>query len=520
MMLDALFARIPTVRARLAVLTALMCVLMALLALAGMRLLAQSNESLRTVYDDRVVPLQQLKTVADMYAVNIVDTAHKVRNGNLDWASGQQRVEAAAGTVASTWKAYVETFLVDDEKRLVREIEPLMAEAERLRTRLSAALSRQDTAALDQLVKAELYQTIDPLSDKLSALVDVQLKVAREEYELGVSRYAQARWAAWLGLALACAFGMGVAALITGRIMRSLGAEPSGVRQIAQGIAGGTLNQQIPLADGDRSSVMAFMHSMQLGLAQLVREVRANVHELHSASGQIAQGNMDLSSRTEETAATTQRASAKLDEVMQRLKQRIVHAGEASALAQGTADVAAQAGRQMHEVIDAMHGIDEAARRISDIIGTIDSIAFQTNILALNAAVEAARAGEQGRGFAVVASEVRALATRSAEAAREIKGLIADAALRTEGGSRQVDATGQTLQQMLSRVEQLGVLMGELDRGADRDNLDIEELQLQVRELDRVAQQNAALVEEMAASSENLKDQAGRLAGAVQVFSV
>jgi methyl-accepting chemotaxis protein len=174
----------------------------------------------------------------------------------------------------------------------------------------------------------------------------------------------------------------------------------------------------------------------------------------------------------------------------------------------------------MAEVIAAMHGIDDSARRIVDIIATIDGIAFQTNILALNAAVEAARAGESGRGFAVVASEVRALAQRAATAAREIKGLIAEATERTAGGSQQVDATGQTLRQMVGEIEHLGALMLSLDESSGRDNEDIAELQLQVRELDRVAQQNAALVEEMAASSEQLKDQAGRLAQAVQVFSV
>ncbi|WP_315648483.1 methyl-accepting chemotaxis protein [Roseateles aquae] len=519
-MLDALFARIPTVRARLAVLTGLMCVLMALLALAGMRLLALSNEALRTVYDDRVVPLQQLKTVADMYAVNIVDTSHKVRNGNLDWAAGQALVDASGATVKQTWKAYVETFLVEDEKRLVTDIEPLMRAAEVMRQRLQGLLAAHDEAGLEKLVKTELYQTVDPLSDKLNALVEVQLKVAKQEYELGGQRYQQARWSAWLGLALACGLGMLVAGLITARIMRSLGAEPSGVRSIAEGIAKGSLNQSIRLEQGDKSSVMAFMHGMQQGLATLVREVRANVHELHSASGQIAQGNMDLSSRTEETAATTQRASAKLDEVMQRLSLRIASSGQAHELASSVQQVAERAGTQMSQVIGAMHGINEAARRITDIIGTIDGIAFQTNILALNAAVEAARAGEQGRGFAVVAAEVRALATRSAEAAREIKSLIADASARTETGSRQVDDTGATLQSMVDEIQRLSQLMTQLDSDSSRDSDDIEQLQLQVHELDKVAQQNAALVEEMAASSENLKDQAGRLASAVQVFSL
>ncbi|HEX2011946.1 MAG TPA: methyl-accepting chemotaxis protein [Roseateles sp.] len=520
MLLDALFARVPSVRARLTLLTAILCLLMAALALAGMALLAQSNEALRTVYDDRVVPLRQLKIVADMYAVNIVDTTHKVRMGNLDWATGARLVDEASATVRRTWGEYSRTFLVPEEQRLVAETGPLMARADALSGRLRALLAAHDMAGLERLAVQELYATIDPLSDKLNALVTVQLEVAQREYEQALARYERARWSALAGLALACLLGVGVAGLITGRIMRSLGAEPSAVRDVAQGIARGALNQRLVVAQGDQSSVMAFMHSMQRALAALVGEVRANVDELHAASGQIAQGNLDLSSRTEETAATTQRASARLDEVMQRLRQRIDHAGEARALAEDSQAVARQAGTQMEAAIAAMRGIDASTQRITEIIGVIDGIAFQTNILALNAVVEAARAGESGRGFAVVAAEVRALAQRSAGAAREIKALIGDAATRSEQGAQQIENTGRTLAQMVDEIQRLGGLMARLHQSSGRDNEDIAELQLQVRELDQVAQQNAALVEEMAASSEQLKDQAGRLAQAVQVFHV
>ncbi|MDC6165839.1 methyl-accepting chemotaxis protein [Paucibacter sp. XJ19-41] len=520
MLLDALFARIPSVRARLTLLTAVLCLLMSGLALAGMTMLARSNESLRTVYDDRVVPLQQIKAVADAYAVTVVDSTHKVRLGQLDAAAAARQIEAAGELIRRQWSAYSQTYLVPEEKALVARITPLLAEAERLRSALLAALAAGDDSALARLAGQQLYQLIDPLSDQLNALVAVQLDVARREYEQGRERYAQARWAAWLGLGLACLMGAVIAGLISGRIMRSLGGEPSDVRQVAQGIAHGTLNQRLRVAQDDRSSVMAHMLAMQRGLAGMVREVRANVDELHAASGQIAQGNFDLSSRTEETAATTQRASARLDEVMQRLRLRIASAGEARALADGTRAVAQRAGSQMGEAIASMQGIDAAAQRIGDITGVIDGIAFQTNILALNAAVEAARAGESGRGFAVVASEVRALAQRAGEAAREIKTLISDTTERTEAGSRQVRETGQTLQQMVAEIQQLSGLMLRLDQSSGQDGQDISELQLQVQELDRVAQQNAALVEEMAASSEQLKDQAGRLAQAVQVFSV
>ncbi|MFY7863206.1 methyl-accepting chemotaxis protein [Roseateles sp.] len=519
-MLDSLFAMVPSVRARLITLTAVLCLLMAGLTLSGMRLLAASNEALRTVYDDRVVPLQQLKTVADMYAVNLVDTTHKVRNGNLDWQAGLQLVDASDAVVRKTWKAYIETFLVPEEKRLARELEPLMASADRIRQRLHEVLLAKDEAALADIAKNSLYQAIDPLSDKLNELVAVQLTVAKAEYEQARSRHARAIWLAIGGCLLACLIGIGVAMLISSRIMRSLGAEPSSVRAVAEGIAKGNLAQRPSLQANDQSSVMAFMHAMQQGLANLVREVRMNVQELHSASGQIAQGNLDLSQRTEQTAATTQVANAKLVDVMDRLRLRVDSSNEALSLTQTVQQVALRAGGQMSQVVQTMHGIDDGARRIGDIIGVIDGIAFQTNILALNAAVEAARAGEQGRGFAVVASEVRALAQRSAEAAREIKVLISSSMERAASGTAEVDAAGVTLQSMVQEIQSLTALMAQLDAESGQDQADIDQLQMQLRHLDQVAQQNAALVEEMAASSENLKDQAGRLANAVRVFAL
>lgn len=169
MLLDALFARLPGVRARLILLTALLCLLMALLALGGMLLLAQANESLRTVYDDRVVPLRQLKTVADMYAVNLVDTTHKVRLGAMDWAAGTRLVEDAGSTVQKQWSAYTQTYLVPQERRLVDELQPLMSRAEALRQRLLALLAARDSAGLERLAREELYPTLDPLGDKLNA---------------------------------------------------------------------------------------------------------------------------------------------------------------------------------------------------------------------------------------------------------------------------------------------------------------------------------------------------------------
>jgi methyl-accepting chemotaxis protein len=239
---------------------------------------------------------------------------------------------------------------------------------------------------------------------------------------------------------------------------------------------------------------------------------------LHLASEEISSGNMDLSQRTEETASSMAEASSRLREVIARVRERALNIRGASGMVSNTRVVAEQAGSQMNEAIGTMRGINESARRIGDIIGTIDGIAFQTNILALNAAVEAARAGEAGRGFAVVAGEVRLLAQRSADAAKEIKSLIGASLERSEAGARQVDDTGQTLVAMVSDIQKLADLMGDIAAQVQQDDADMGGVLDRLALVDQSVQQNAALVEEMAASSQSLKDQSQRLTGAVEGF--
>jgi methyl-accepting chemotaxis protein len=262
------------------------------------------------------------------------------------------------------------------------------------------------------------------------------------------------------------------------------------------------------------------MKRMRTSLARVVGTVRENAENVTTASAQIAAGNQDLSSRTEQQAASLQETAASMEQLTSTVKQNAENARTANQLAQSASTAAAAGGQTVSEVVTTMDSISANSRKMADIIGVIDGIAFQTNILALNAAVEAARAGEQGRGFAVVATEVRTLAQRSADAAKEIRTLISQSVERVAAGSNLVQAAGTAMQDIVSRVTRVTDLIGEITHSAAEQSNGIEQVNLAVSQMDQVTQQNAALVEEAAAAASSLKTQAGELVQAVAVFQL
>ena len=292
-------------------------------------------------------------------------------------------------------------------------------------------------------------------------------------------------------------------------------------KRAAQIIAEGDLTQPIDVQGRDElAEMLRSLAQMQDSLRSLVGQVRSSSDSIGTASAEIATGNQDLSSRTEQTSSNLQQTASSMEQLTGTVRQSADSARQASQLASSAAEVAARGGAVVSQVVATMEDINASSKKIADIIGVIDGIAFQTNILALNAAVEAARAGEQGRGFAVVAAEVRSLAQRSAEAAKQIKGLIGASVDKVEGGSRLVADAGQTMKEIVGSVQRVSDIIGEITAAASEQSDGIGQVNGAVTQLDQMTQQNAALVEESAAAAESLKEQAVRLAEVVGMFKV
>jgi methyl-accepting chemotaxis protein len=358
---------------------------------------------------------------------------------------------------------------------------------------------------LENLKRIEEFDTVER---------DVVAEVARDAGSVGGRGIALLVGIGALVLLGCVAVGFG----IVRSVRRQLGGEPSEATALAARIADGDLVSKIEVRDGDDSSLMAAMERMRASLARFVGNVSQSASEIATGSTEIAQGSQDLSNRTEQQASNLQQTSASMAQLTSTVKQNSEAARQANQLAASASEVAERGGSVVGQVVTTMGEISASSRKIAEIIGVIDGIAFQTNILALNAAVEAARAGEQGRGFAVVAGEVRSLAQRSAQAAREIKSLISDSVERVESGSKLVNDAGQTMSDIVNQVKRVTDLIGEITSSTVEQSTGIGQINQAVGQLDSMTQQNAALVEQSAAAAASLKEQAARLAKAVEIF--
>jgi methyl-accepting chemotaxis protein len=424
-------------------------------------------------------------------------------------------VKATTATINEIQKGIEASVNSDKGKALMAAIASVRKDYIAKRNQVFEQLKGGDLEGGLKKIDSEMLPAVNAYVKALEEFVEFQRQQARlqEEQAAGDKAFAQTLLIAMLVVCVAVAAGAGW--LIT----RSVTTPLQVARHNTEAIAQGDLTQPLRAEGSDElAEMLRSLEQMQQRLRGVVGEIRAGTEGISTASREVAVGSQDLSQRTEEAASNLQQTASSLEEINATARQAAQSAAQANQLAGSAAEVARRGGEVVHQVVQTMGDINVSSRRIADIIGTIDGIAFQTNILALNAAVEAARAGEQGRGFAVVAGEVRLLAGRSAEAAKEIKSLITASVEKVDAGSRLVDDAGSTMQEIVASVQRVTDIIGEITAATGEQSTGIGLVSDAITQLDQVTQQNAALVEESAAAAESLSDQARRVAESVSVF--
>jgi methyl-accepting chemotaxis protein len=458
---------------------------------------------------DRAIAVRDVVLAADHGAVGVqVDLINKLAGNYAKSAAPLDALFEGRGDTSADEKSALAGI-----KESERKTQPLIAKVIALRladsTAEAAALVGQQAAPAFVEWLASVNRLID-LEEKLNKIEADRARAVSHSFLL---------WMLVL-CAIAVAAGTLAAWIISRGLLRQLGGEPDYAAAIAGSIAAGDLAVAIDTRPGDKTSLLFAMQGMRNSLVDIVSQVRAGTATINTVSGEIAAGNLDLSARTESQAGTLEETASSMEELTGTVRQNADNARQANVLARSASEVAVKGGAVVAQVVDTMASINESSKKIVDIIGVIDSIAFQTNILALNAAVEAARAGEQGRGFAVVASEVRNLAQRSAAAAQEIKTLIGSSVERVDMGARLVDQAGATMQDIVTSVKRVTDIMAEIALASQEQSVGIESVNGAIGQMDEATQQNAALVEQAGAAAASLSEEAATLSRVVSIFKL
>ncbi len=475
-------------------------------------------------YADNLVPSyeKQHEISLAIGAIRRAEFRHVLSNTTEEMAAQESRIAEARAQIDKDLDHYAKQLLSDDRDR--QALETLRAALQTyygLWDQQIVAISRgtvtdpNKTAEANQLMTGASLKAFTAANEALQNWWEYNVGLAATEKKVAQEEYDSAKLVAGLTTAFTVALGLFAAVLITRSITRPL----QRATEVARAVAEGDLTSHIEVQGKDETAqLLGALRDMNQGLVQIVGQVRLSSDSIATGSSEIATGNNDLSQRTEEQASNLEETAASMEQLAGTVKMNADTANHANDLAASASQAAARGGDVVQQVVGTMQDISTASRKIADIIGVIDGIAFQTNILALNAAVEAARAGEQGRGFAVVASEVRNLASRAADAAKEIKTLINASVEQVETGTQLVNNAGTSMTEIVSQVQRVSQMIHEISSSSHEQSMGITQVGEAVTQLDQVTQQNAALVEQSAAAAESLRHQAAQLAEVVRKF--
>ncbi len=513
-----------TVRTRLLAGFMMVALLGALVAAIAIFNMAKMNDQAESAYNHDLQGISHSKEAN----INLIHIDRAMRGLMLATGAPQRlqftdQAAKARSTMLSELNIARPLFVTPGGKALFAEVDRAAAEYDAQLTQLN----RLAHSEVPDAMEAAIQYAFTTYSGKAQQFEEklTQLGKQKEGAAATAAAGASSVYSSTRALMIVLALGTlivstGIGLWITRALSLQLGGEPAYAAEVAAAIAAGELSTAVTTRAGDKSSLLFAMESMRASLVNIVRQVREGTDTIATASNEIAMGNLDLSARTEQQASSLEETASSMEELTGTVKQNADNAHQANTLAVSASEVAVKGGAVVSKVVDTMASINESSKKIVDIIGVIDGIAFQTNILALNAAVEAARAGEQGRGFAVVATEVRNLAQRSAAAAKEIKTLINDSVEKVATGGKLVDEAGITMGEIVQSITRVTDIMAEISSASVEQTSGIEQVNAAISQMDEVTQQNAALVEEAAAAAGSLQDQAVALAQVVGVFKL
>lgn len=531
-----------TIRGRLTLLVGLLSAAILLIGSLGLYAATSTDSALEGMFRYRVVPLRQLKTIADMYAVNIVDNAHKANNGNVSWPQALKEVETAQATIAKTWREYLPNYESTEEQHLMAEVVPLMAQADTSVDHLEKILAAHDVPALQSYVRNELYQRIDPISAVMNKLASLQLDIAQQDHEASDVKISYLLRIVIIATILALVGAIIFSALTVRHIVRALKEAVDAANSLATGdisveiqaraqdevgelcdamrsvvysernmsaaaelIAGGDLTTDVqPRSEHDTLGV-AF-GTMATRLGHVIGEVRSGAESLAAASTQLAVTAQSLAEGAEEQVSSVDSTSKALDRIGNSIATSVRHTNEAEQHSVRSASEAEASLRAVKQAVASM-------RAISEKISMVEDIATQTNTLALVAGIEAARAGEHGRGFAEVASEVRQLAERSRLVAVEIGGLA-------KGSAETAETLGSQITSLIPFIKAAAELVVDVSRLAHDQAEAVDDVHTSMNNVQRVANDSAAAIQELAATAEELSSQASALEDVVSYFKL